>query len=246
MSYGLNDLRSILNPRRVLPKNDFPVEKPAQFAANAVLGIFVPMENLVAFTLSVFTGFIAIMNPIANVPIFASLTEDADKNTKKEISKKASITAFGIVVVFVVLGKFIFELFGITIPAFQITGGILIFYVGFEMLQSKKSSVKHIKEPNVDENIAISPLAIPILSGPGTIVTAMNFASKGNYINILIVIGVFAIMCILTHVAFSLSDVIMRKLGKNLIVVIGKIMGLIIAIIGTNMIINGIKGAFLS
>lgn len=185
------------------------------------------------------------MNPIANVPIFASLTEDEDKDTKANISKRATITAFGIVVVFVVLGKFIFELFGITIPAFKITGGILIFYVGFEMLQSKKSSVKHIKAPETDENIAISPLAIPILAGPGTIVTAMNFASKGNYINIIIVIAVFAVMCILTHIAFGLGDKIVKRLGKNLIVVIGKIMGLIIAIIGTNMIITGIKGAFL-
>ena len=112
------------------------------------------------------------------------------------------------------------------------------------MLQSKKSSVKHIKDPETEENIAISPLAIPILAGPGTIVTAMNFASQGNHINIMIVIGVFAIMCILTHIAFELGDQIVKRLGKNIIVVIGKIMGLIIAIIGTNMIISGIKAAF--
>ncbi|MEB2774470.1 MarC family protein [Algoriphagus sp. D3-2-R+10] len=203
------------------------------------------MDNILAFTLSVFTGFFAIMNPIANVPIFASLTDDLDKATKRSISKRATLTAFVIVVVFVVLGKFIFEIFGITIPAFKITGGILIFYVGFEMLQSKKSSVKHIKDPEIEENIAISPLAIPILAGPGTIVTAMNFASQGDYLNILIVIAVFAGMCFLTHIAFELGDQIVKRLGKNLIVVIGKIMGLIIAIIGTNMIISGIKAAFL-
>jgi multiple antibiotic resistance protein len=202
------------------------------------------MDSILAFTLSVFTGFFAIMNPIANVPIFASLTDNLDKATKRSISKRATLTAFVIVVVFVVLGKFIFEIFGITIPAFKITGGILIFYVGFEMLQSKKSSVEHIKEHVPDENIAISPLAIPILAGPGTIVTAMNFASKGNYVHILIVIGVFAVMCFMTHIAFELGDKIVKRLGKNLIVVIGKIMGLIIAIIGTNMIITGIKAAF--
>jgi len=203
------------------------------------------MDNLLAFTLSVFTGFFAIMNPIANIPIFASLTEDADVATKRNISKRATFTAFMIVLVFVVLGKFIFEIFGISIPAFKITGGILIFFVGFEMLQSKKSSVKHIKEPEIDENIAISPLAIPILAGPGTIVTAMNFASQGGYLKISVVIGVFAIMCLLTHIAFQIGDKIVKRLGKNLIVVIGKIMGLIIAIIGTTMIISGIQTAFL-
>ena len=201
-------------------------------------------SDLLTFTLSVFTGFFAIMNPIANVPIFSSLVEDADKETKRKISKKATTVAFLIVFIFVLLGKFIFELFGITIPAFKITGGILIFFVGFEMLQSKKSSVKHLKETAFDENIAISPLAIPILAGPGTIVTAMNFVSSGNYIHIGIVILVFAIMCILTHWAFRLGDKLVLRVGKNVITVIGKIMGLIIAIIGTNMIIEGIKVAF--
>lgn len=80
-----------------------------------------------------------------------------------------------------ILGKFIFVLLGITIPAFKITGGIFIFYVGFEMLQSKKSNIKHLQTTNFDENIAVSPLAIPILAGPGTIVTAMNFVSNHHY-----------------------------------------------------------------
>ncbi len=202
------------------------------------------MYELITFTLTVFTGFFAIMNPIANVPIFSSLVQDADDITKKKINKKATTIAFIIVFVFVVLGKFIFELFGITIPAFKITGGTLVFYVGFEMLQSKKSSVKHLKETTIDENIAVSPIAIPILAGPGTIVTAMNFVSKGDFIHIVIVILVFAVMCFLTYIAFSLSDVIIKKVGNNIITVIGKIMGLIIAIIGTAMIIEGIKAAF--
>jgi multiple antibiotic resistance protein len=201
-------------------------------------------NDLIAFTLSVFTGFFAIMNPIANVPIFSAMVEDADKETKRKISRKATFIAFLIVFVFVLLGKFIFELFGITIPAFKITGGILVFFVGFEMLQSKKSTVKHLKDPDFDENIAISPLAIPILSGPGTIVTAMNFVSSGSYVRIAIVIGVFALMCVLTHWAFQLGDRLVLRIGKNVITVISKIMGLIIAIIGTNMIIEGIKVSF--
>ncbi len=202
------------------------------------------MDNLFTFALSVFTGFFAVMNPIANIPVFLGLVEDADEKTKRKISKKATLVAFIIVTVFIVLGKFIFELFGITIPAFKITGGILIFYIGFEMLQSKKSDIKHTKI-EIDEGIAGSPLAIPILAGPGTIVTATNFVTEANYIHIAIVILIFALMCYLTYLAFNLSELIVEKLGKNIIVVIGKIMGLIIAIIGTNMIIEGITMAFL-
>ncbi len=203
------------------------------------------MQNeLIAFTLSVFTGFFAIMNPIANVPIFSAMVEGADKEEKRKISRKATSIAFLIVFVFVLLGKFIFELFGITIPAFKITGGILIFFVGFEMLQSKKSAVKHLKDTDFDENIAISPLAIPILAGPGTIVTAMNFVSSGSYVRIAIVIAVFVLMCVLTHWAFQLGEKLVLRVGKNVITVISKIMGLIIAIIGTTMIIEGIKVSF--
>jgi len=202
------------------------------------------MDNLITFSITVFTGFFAIMNPIANVPIFLSLIQGADSNTQKRIAKKSTLIAFAIVVAFVVLGKFIFELFGITIPAFKITGGILIFFVGFEMLQSKKSTVKHLKNPNIDENIAVSPLAIPILAGPGTIVTAMNYATNSEIIHIGIIIVVFAVMCLLTYFFFLISDKIVEIVGNNVISVIGKIMGLIIAIIGTNMIIEGLKIAF--
>lgn len=202
------------------------------------------MDNLLTFSITVFTGFFAIMNPISNMPIFLTLVEGADKETKQRINLKATVTAFIIVSVFVVLGKFIFELFGITIPAFKITGGILIFYVGFEMLQSKKSNMKHLQNTNFDENIAISPLAIPILAGPGTIVTAMNFVPNSSYIHMAIVILIFALMSLLTYVVFRFSAFIALKIGDNIISVIGKIMGLIIAIIGTNMVIDGIKISF--
>ena len=98
-------------------------------------------ENLLTFGLTVFTSFFAIMNPIATTPTFLGLVHDKDKTVKKRIAKKSTITAFIIVTVFVILGKYIFELFGITIPAFKITGGILIFYIGFEMLLSIKSKI---------------------------------------------------------------------------------------------------------
>ena len=185
-----------------------------------------------------------IKRQFVNLPIFLSLVGGANNEAKLRINKRAVLIAFIIVAVFVILGKFIFELFGITIPAFKITGGILIFYVGFDMLQSKKSSIKNLKNTHIDENIAVSPLAIPILAGPGTIVTAMNFVSDANFVKIILVILIFALMCFLTFITFRLSDFIVRKIGYNVISVVGKIMGLIIAIIGTNMIIEGIKITF--
>jgi len=201
-------------------------------------------DSLLTFSLAVFTGFFAIMNPIANIPIFLGLTEGKSKLTKKIIAKKASITAFIIAVSFVILGKYIFDFFGITIPAFKFTGGILIFYIGFEMLMSKKSKIHGQEEIDDDDGIAISPLAIPILAGPGTIVTAMNSVTDANYLHIGIVVVILAIIIYLNYLAFSLSDSIVRRIGGNLIAVIGKLMGLILAIMGVGMAIEGIKLAF--
>lgn len=201
-------------------------------------------EHLLTFSLTVFTGFFAIMNPIANTPIFLGLVEGRGVAAKKTIAKTSCITAFVIVLCFVVIGKYIFEVFGITIPAFKITGGVLLFYVGFEMLQSKRSRIHHQEGPEPDDGVAVSPLAIPILAGPGTIVTAMNYVTDGTLPHILIVLIVFGVMICLTFLAFSLGERIVKAIGDHLILVIGKIMGLILAIIGTGMAVAGIKLAF--
>lgn len=203
------------------------------------------MENLWLFAIAVFTGFFAINNPFGNIPIFISLTRQADRPRKKMISKKATFTAFIIVTGFIILGKYVFDLFGITIPAFKITGGILIFFVGFEMIRAQESSVDNQTEINFNEGISISPLAIPILAGPGTIVTAMNFTTDASYVDLAIIVVMLGLIMWMNHLAFISSDYLVRLIGKNKIVVIEKIMGLIIAIIGTSMLIEGIKLAFL-
>ncbi len=202
------------------------------------------MDELLTFALSIFTSFFAVMNPIANTPIFVGVVEGQSEEAKRKIAKKACLIAFGIVVIFIILGKYIFEIFGITIPAFKITGGILLFYVGFEMLQSKPLKTQRQGKFEIDSSLAVSPLAIPILAGPGTIVTAMNFVADVDFMKIGILILIFGIMILLTYLSFLLSGKILRFFGNNLILVIGKIMGLILAIIGMDMLLQGIKIAF--
>jgi multiple antibiotic resistance protein len=202
------------------------------------------VRELLTYAASVFIGFFAIMNPIANTPIFLGLVEDSDDTEKRKIARTATITAFLIVTAFVILGKYIFEIFGITIPAFKITGGILIFYVGFEMLMSQKSKIHSDKHHDMESSVAISPLAIPILAGPGTIVTAMNHVTKGDFVHVGIVLVMFALMVLLTYISFVMGDRLTKKLGANFIAVVGKLMGLILAIIGTGMVTEGIKLSF--
>ncbi len=202
-------------------------------------------KELFSFSLMVFTGFFAIMNPIANTPVFLGLTGDMDELSRRTVARKASVTAFVIVVAFILFGRLIFHIFGITIPAFKITGGILVFLVGMDMIRSRKSEIHgHNITPSEDDDVSISPLAIPILAGPGTIVTAMNYVSGDSTEKMFVVIIIFMVMIVLTYITFILSDKILKWLGKSMVAVITKIMGLIIAIIGTEMVINGIKIAF--
>jgi multiple antibiotic resistance protein len=202
------------------------------------------MENIFAYSLTVFMAFFAIMNPIINIPIFVQLTQGLDQKKKQEIAKTANIVAFVIIVAFILIGKYLFQIFGLTIPAFKIFGGILISYIGFEMLQSTKPGVQLQKKIDYDDGITISPLAIPILAGPGTIVTAMNFVVNASLIHLFIAIAILTLLIFLTYLAFVYSNHIVRMLGDKNFVIIGKIMGIILGVFGINMLIEGIKLAF--
>jgi len=202
------------------------------------------MENIWGYILTVFMAFFAIMNPIVNIPIFVKLTEGQDEKKKKEFAKTSNIVAFLIILAFILIGKYIFQVFGLTIPAFKVFGGVLIFFIGFDMLQTKKPNIHLVGEPTFDDSLAISPLAIPILAGPGTIVTAMNFVVNVSIFQVLITILIFALIIMLTYYAFIYSSYIVKVIGNKNFVIIGKIMGIIIGVLGANMLIQGIKMAF--
>ncbi len=202
------------------------------------------MEQL-NFALTTFTSFLAIMNPLANAPVFVGLTKGKSTAERREISKSAITTAFLIGLLFMLVGNYIFTLFGLTVAAFKIAGGILISYVGFDMLQSKRSDIQSITGDHAhSDSVAVSPLAIPILAGPGTIVTAMDASSQAAIIGVVIVVVCFLLALILNYLAFVYSDKLMRVVSDDANEVIGKLMGLILAIVGVNMVIEGIKLGF--
>jgi multiple antibiotic resistance protein len=207
------------------------------------------MENILLHSMSVFMGFFAIMNPVANIPIFLGLTSDYDKQMTAAVALKSLMLALLIVVIFSLAGKVIFELFGITLPAFRITGGLLIFLIGFHMLQGNPSKIHHPSEADTQSSkeaalsVSVSPLAIPILAGPGTITTAMNF-SAGGFVEMAVTITMFAILCAITYVCFIFGEKFVVFIGSSALGAITRMMGLILAVIGTQMVIKGIQGAF--
>ncbi len=210
------------------------------------------MQDLIGHTLTVFLGFFAIMNPIANTPVFLALTAGDDADTTRRVARNALLMTFAVIVTFALLGRMIFDLFGITLPAFQITGGVLVAMIGFHMLQGESSSVHAPTDADVEDSlqsrlsVAISPLAVPLLAGPGTIATAMNFAASGGTTELAITATAFAILCLLTYVCFVFGRGIVRFLGQNGLNVVTRLMGLILAVIGVQMLVEGIRGAFMS
>ncbi|AEH46057.1 multiple antibiotic resistance (MarC)-related protein [Thermodesulfatator indicus DSM 15286] len=204
---------------------------------------------MLAFILHLLGAFLAIMNPIGNVPIFVSLVEEFNEKVRMKVAQKATFWAFVIGSLFIWAGNFIFHFFGITLPAFRIAGGILVFLIAYNLLRGKTSRQHHPGEEEHEEadpdSIAITPLATPILTGPGTIATAMSFAAqRANIYELIIIEAVFGFVCLLTYFCFVYGETISSKLGKTKIGVITRLMGLILAVIAVQMGIEGIKEAF--
>jgi multiple antibiotic resistance protein len=197
------------------------------------------MSGIYEHALTVFMGFFAIMNPIANTAVFIGLAGEEEKSKQIKIAVKSLFIAFFIIALFAILGKIIFHLFGITLPALRVTGGILVFIIGYHMLHGESSSL-HKPEKDNDSDIAISPLAAPLLAGPGTIATAMNFAASGGWIKISITIAMFAALCLVTFMFFMSARQIVSLIGKSGLSIVTRLMGLILAIIGTQMLITGV------
>ncbi|MBD1576133.1 MarC family protein [Vibrio sp. S11_S32] len=209
------------------------------------------MKELIIHILTVFMGFFAIMNPIANTPIFLGLTKGDDRATTKSVALRSTFLAFIIITIFAISGKVIFDIFGITLYALRITGGILVFLIGFHMLQGKSPADKpQTKDVDIEAQkkaalgLAITPLAMPLLAGPGTIATAMNFAASGGITQLVTTIISFGLLCILTYFLFVFGERFVKAIGPSALDVVTRMMGLILAVIGMQMLIEGIEQAF--
>lgn len=208
------------------------------------------MDTPLTEAVTIFMAFFAIMNPIASTPVFLSLTSGDDKQTKKSVALKSLIVAFVIIAFFALAGKLVFEMFGITLPSLRITGGIIIFFIGLHMLQGNRSSVQNPSEEDKRKSrdaalsVAISPLAMPLLAGPGTIATAMSFSAHTGIIAAATTIAAFAVLCVITYFFFIFGGKLVGYLGASALGVITRMMGLILAVIGTQMVVEGVRGAF--
>jgi len=191
-----------------------------------------------------FMAFFAIMNPISNLPAYMALVADDSQKISRKIAFRSLLIAFVIITVFIFSGDFIFKVFGITIISFRIAGGILVAVIGYHMINGNHSpSYKGMEQQAVNSDpmsIAISPLAMPLFAGPGTITTALSLANGGLQ-NQLITVVAFALLCVITYLLLRSAKQIAGFLGENLMKIITKMMGLLLFSIGIQMIIVSVQ-----
>ena len=191
-----------------------------------------------------FMAFFAIMNPISNLPAYMALVADDSQKISRKIAFRSLLIAFVIITVFIFSGDFIFKVFGITIVSFRIAGGILVAVIGYHMINGNHSpSYKGMEQQAVNSDpmsIAISPLAMPLFAGPGTITTALNLANGGIKKQLITVVA-FALLCVITYLLLRSAKQIAGFLGENLMKIITKMMGLLLFSIGIQMIIVSVQ-----
>ena len=125
----------------------------------------------------------------------------------------------------------------------RVAGGVLVFLIGYHMLHGSNSKL-HTASDGGDSDVAVSPLAVPLLAGPGTIATAMNYSASGGWTDIGVTLTAFLILCLITFVCFLFSSEIVAKIGDAGLSIVTRLMGLILAVIGAQMLIVGVNAAF--
>ncbi|MEM2944389.1 MAG: NAAT family transporter [Methanomassiliicoccales archaeon] len=200
------------------------------------------------FAVSAFATIFAIVNPIGNIPVFEAITMGYSKELKKKIIKKTCTVTFGVLFIFAIFGQWIFTLYGITIPAFKIAGGLLLFTVAFSMMHGQRSRAKISDEDQEEamskEVVGIVPLGIPLFAGPGAITTVMIFISEATkssdifmdtvsiFISILLTVG-------LSYLLLTYSQPLFDKMGRSGAMAFSRIMGLLLAAVAVNFILSG-------
>jgi len=201
-----------------------------------------------AFAVTAFAAIFAIMNPVGNIPVFVAITEGYTPELKRKVINKACFVAGGILVIFALFGNYIFDLYGITIPAFKIAGGVLLFSIAFTMtkgqLTKSKMTDEEEQEATEKEEVGVVPLGIPLFAGPGAITTVMIYVSyaldspDATFDFISIFIGIFATL-IISFVLLRYADPLFNRMGKSGTMAFTRIMGLLLAAMAVEFILSG-------
>ena len=205
------------------------------------------MTELLQFALITLTSLLFIVDPIAVIPTYLVITDGESVKQRTRTARRACIAAGFILVVFALAGSLIFRLFGITLDAFRIAGGLILWVVAMDMLHGQRrtqESGPEISEGQLKQDVAITPLAMPMLAGPGAISTTMVLAAQAQTVSQkTIVYAAIGITMLLSWSVLRIGERLVRKTGQTGIRVMTRIMGLILAAIAVQFVITGARDA---
>ena len=202
------------------------------------------MDTLLPFALLCFTSFFTLTNPLGTMPVFLTMTNGMSDDERKTIVRRATIVSFITLMVFTFSGQFLFKFFGISTNGFRIAGGIIIFTIGFDMLQARYSKAK-LKDDEVKtyvNDISITPLAIPMLCGPGAIANGIMLMEDANsLIKKILLVSVIASVYFITFLILRASTRLNKYMGETGNNVMMRLMGLILMVIAVECFVSGFK-----
>tara|TARA_Y100001970_G_C14032506_1_gene749371 strand:+ start:317 stop:970 length:654 start_codon:yes stop_codon:yes gene_type:complete len=199
-----------------------------------------------SFILLSFSSLFALLNPIGIAPIILSITENYSLKDYKKLIRRSTVFACIILLVFAITGKIIFSFYGITLHAFKIAGGILFLRIGLNMLEAKvsrtKSTPKESEEAESNNDIALSPIGIPLIAGPGAITSVMILSAQTTSLNQKIIFYLSIVITLfITFIILTLAKKLTKILGTVGLRIIERIMGMILMVVAIQFIIDGMN-----
>ena len=199
----------------------------------------------VRFSVLALSSIFFLVDPFAALPTFLAVTAGADPQRRRRMAWKASLTALVVLSAFAIAGQYIFKMFGITLPAFEIAGGIILLLIGLDMLEAKRSptqeSTEETTEAQAKDDAGIVPLGIPMLAGPGAITSVMVLVGQAQtrwqMAAILISIFITAAIC---YLVLGNSNRVARVLGDTGVRILVRIMGLLLVALAVQYFVNGL------
>ena len=199
---------------------------------------------------SALVTFLVIIDPPGCAPIFASLTRGGSPAHRRAMALRSSLIAWGILMFFALLGRPMLQALHVSLASFRIAGGILLFYIAVDMIFERRTERREKRAEEIEgtkeaEDISVFPMAIPMITGPGSIASAMLWVSRAEGpLEVIVVLAAITVVMMITAVTLLASGPLMRLIGEKIEAMITRILGVILAALATQFIVDGLKQSF--
>ena len=199
---------------------------------------------------SALVTFLVIIDPPGCAPIFASLTRGGTPAHRRAMAVRSSLIAWAILMFFAVLGKPLLQALGISLASFRIAGGIMLFFIAIDMVFERRTERREKRAEEIEgtpeaDDISVFPMAMPMITGPGSIASAMLWVSRAETpFHILVVLAAITVVMLLTVITLLAAGPLMRLIGDKVEAAITRILGVILAALAAQFVVDGLKQSF--